>query len=121
MRGSWRFATSPHVSFNGSRVLALLLVSLAAGQASALAADVSDAEVLAIARKHCAPCHAQNPNHVAFDRAPKGLMFESLDQLKANAAQALEQVEDRTMPLGNETDMTDEEREALGRWVRALK
>jgi uncharacterized membrane protein len=107
----------------GSRALDLLLgaIAVAVGQGSALAADVSDTEALAIARKHCSPCHAQNPTHQAFDRAPKGLRFETIDQLKAKAAEALEQVEDRTMPLGNETDMTEEEREALGRWVRALK
>jgi uncharacterized membrane protein len=36
-------------------------------------------------------------------------------------ARMLEQVEDRTMPLGNETGMTDEDRETLGRWGSALK
>ena len=45
----------------------------------------------------------------------------SAADLKMNAARVLEQVEDRTMPLGNETDMTDDEREALARWVRALQ
>ena len=47
--------------------------------------------------------------------------METAADLKMNAARVLEQVEDRTMPLGNETDMTDDEREALGRWVRALQ
>ena len=40
--------------------------------------------------------------------------------LKKYAARMLEQVEDRTMPLGNETGMTDEDRETLGRWGSAL-
>jgi uncharacterized membrane protein len=30
-------------------------------------------------------------------------------------------VQNRAMPLGNQTGMTDEEREALGNWVRGLK
>src|SRR5205823_692446 len=84
-------------------------------------ADVSDATALAIVQKHCGPCHARNPTHPAFDKPPKTIVLETTADLKMNAARVLEQVEDRTMPLGNETDMTDDEREALGRWVRALQ
>ena len=57
----------------------------------------------------------------AIPRAPKAIVLETAADLKMNAARVLEQVEDRTMPLGNETDMTDDEREALGRWVKALQ
>jgi uncharacterized membrane protein len=84
-------------------------------------ADVSDPTALAIVQKHCGPCHARNPTHPAFDKAPKAIVLETAADLRMNAARVLEQVEDRTMPLGNETDMTDDEREALGRWVRALQ
>ena len=84
-------------------------------------ADVSDATALAIVQKHCGACHARNPTHPAFDKPPKAIVLETTADLKMNAARVLEQVEDRTMPLGNETDMTDEEREALGRWVKALQ
>jgi uncharacterized membrane protein len=88
---------------------------------SAFAAEVSDAQALAIVQKHCGPCHARKPTHSAFDKAPKDVVLETSADLKKNAARVLEQVEDRTMPLGNETDMTDEDRETLGRWVKALK
>ena len=84
-------------------------------------ADVSDATALAIVQKHCGACHARNPTHPAFDKPPKAIVLQTAADLKMNAARVLEQVEDRTMPLGNETDMTDEERAALGRWVRALQ
>ena len=88
---------------------------------SALAAEVSDAQALAIVQKHCGPCHARNPTHPAFDKPPKDIVLESAADLKKYAARVLEQVEDRTMPLGNETDMTDEDRETLGRWINVLK
>ena len=88
---------------------------------SAFAAEVSDAQALAIVQKHCGPCHARNPTHPAFDKPPKDIVLETIADLRKSAARVLEQaVEDRTMPLGNETDMTDEDREMLGRWVNAL-
>jgi uncharacterized membrane protein len=90
--------------------------------APAYADDLSDADVVALVRKHCVPCHAQMPSHPAFDKPPRNLALETLDQIKRNAARIKEQVvEDRDMPLGNETGMTDDERGALGRWIAALK
>ena len=85
------------------------------------AAEVSDAQALAIVQKHCGPCHTRNPTHPAFDKPPKDIVLDTIADLQKYAARALEQVEDRTMPLGNETGMTDEDREALARWVNALK
>ena len=87
----------------------------------ALAAEASDAAALAIVQKHCGPCHARNPTHPAFDKPPKDIVLDTTADLKKYAARVLEQVEDRTMPLGNETDMTDEDRETLARWINALK
>jgi uncharacterized membrane protein len=98
---------------------AAVIAAVASG--FAWAAEVSDAQALAIVQKHCGPCHARNPTHPAFDKPPKNIVLETAADLKKNAARVLEQVEDRTMPLGNETDMTDEDRETLGRWVNALK
>ena len=33
----------------------------------------------------------------------------------------IQTVQNRAMPLGNQTGMTEDEREALGRWVNAQK
>ena len=33
----------------------------------------------------------------------------------------IQTVQNRAMPLGNQTGMTEDEREALGRWVDGLK
>jgi uncharacterized membrane protein len=104
--------------------LLALVAALAAAPAGrvALAADLTDAAALTLVRKHCAACHARNPTHPVFNPAPKGIVLDTMEDLRKYASQVLEQaVEDRTMPLGNETDMTDDEREALGRWVKAPK
>ena len=103
-----------------SAVPAVLLI---AGTAvPALAQEkVSDPEALAIVHKHCIACHAAKPTHPAFDQPPKNVALESLAQLKQHAASVYQQtVQDRAMPLGNAAAMTEAERAALGRWIKAL-
>ena len=103
-------------------IVAFAAVFVAAAVESASAADLTDAAALTLVRKHCAACHSRNPTHPVFDPAPKGIVLDTIADLRRYAAQIFEQaVEDRTMPLGNETNMTDDERAALGRWVRALQ
>jgi uncharacterized membrane protein len=106
-----------------ARAASGLFAVLACGAAGSAvqSAELSDLEALALVQKHCTPCHARNPAHPAFTTPPKNIVLETLGDLKKDAARVLEQVEDRTMPLGNETDMTDDDREALGRWLKAVK
>jgi uncharacterized membrane protein len=81
---------------------------------------VSDQEVLRVTAKHCTMCHAQKPSHQGFKEPPKGVMLETLDELRRYNAQIMAQaVRNKSMPLGNETGMTDEERQKLGAWLLA--
>ena len=101
-------------------LVAGLAASVATG--AALAADVSDAEVLAMMRRHCVMCHAKAPAHPAFAELPKEVALETIEQLKAFAAKVFEQtVQNRGMAMCNQTRMSEEERAALGRWIAALK
>jgi uncharacterized membrane protein len=85
-------------------------------------AAVADAEVLTIVVKHCSMCHAQKPTHESFKEAPKNVVLESTDQLRKHAALILTQtVQNKAMPLGNQTGMTEEERAKLGRWIAARR
>ena len=80
---------------------------------------VDDVSAMTIVSEHCAPCHAASPSHDAFDEAAAGLVLESVEAVRMNAQNILAQaVMTRAMPLGNETGMTDEERAALGIWLR---
>ena len=75
---------------------------------------------LAIVQTRCASCHSANPRDEGFDEAPAGVMFDDLAQIEANAQRVLTQaVIGQAMPLGNMTEMTDEERAQLGQWIRA--
>jgi uncharacterized membrane protein len=81
---------------------------------------VSDAEVLAITKTHCTVCHAQKPTHESFQEAPKNVTLETIDQLKRYAPLILSQtVQNKAMPLGNQTGMTEEERAKIGAWIAA--
>jgi uncharacterized membrane protein len=99
-------------------------IYLTAPQPRAVSAGpaVADSEALAIAQKHCANCHAAKPSHPAFNAPPKNVSLESVPELKRYAAPIfLQTVQNRAMPLGNMTGMTEEERDKLGRWLNGLK
>jgi len=88
----------------------------------AAGAAVSDAQAIQIVQKHCVMCHAKNPTHESFKEPPKNVALETTDQLRQYARLILTQtVQNRAMPLGNQTAMTEGERQELGAWVRALK
>jgi uncharacterized membrane protein len=72
-------------------------------------------------RKHCVMCHAANPTHESFREAPKNIILETAADLKKYAVVIFAQtVQTKAMPLGNQTDMTDDERVMLGRWLKEL-
>ena len=87
---------------------------------AAPAQRVSDAEALGIVDVHCAQCHSAQPAHPAFGTTPKNVVLETADDLRRYASLIdLHTVRTRTMPLGNETGMTDAERARLGAWLSA--
>ena len=101
------------------RATAMFLSIVVAPQA--FAGTRSDIEVLTLVRKHCAMCHAEKPTHESFQDAPKNVVLETIPQLKKHAASIYAQtVKTQTMPLGNQTDMTDDERARFGQWLKEL-
>ncbi len=99
-----------------------LLVALIMTASGAFAADaVSNADALAIVHRHCVMCHALKPTHEAFQDAPNGVALETVADLKKYSALIYAQtVQNKAMPLGNRTGMTEAERDMLGRWLKAL-
>lgn len=82
---------------------------------------VSDADALALTRKHCTMCHAAKPTHESFQEAPKGVMLENTDELRKYAPLIVTQLQNKAMPLGNQSAMTDDERAKLVQWAAAAK
>jgi uncharacterized membrane protein len=75
-------------------------------------------EVQAIVAKRCTPCHSATPAQAGFAAAPSGLTLDTPDEIRRQAEriQAVA-VDAHTMPLGNLTGITLEERALLGRWI----
>lgn len=79
---------------------------------------VADAVAEAILEARCAPCHSARPTHPTAPVAPLGVVLDDLSQARSLARRVTVTVESGTMPLGNLTGMTPEERAVLLRWVR---
>lgn len=91
---------------------------ITAPRAPAATGSVSDAEMLALTTKHCTMCHARKPTHESFTEAPKNVTLETVADLRKNAPLILSQaVQNKAMPLGNQTGMTDDERAKMGQWI----
>jgi uncharacterized membrane protein len=99
-----------------AKILAVAMLSAATPVRAA--SDVTDAEALALAAKHCTACHSAEPTHPAFGRPPKGIRLDTIEGLRSYAKSvAIQVVIERAMPLGNETNMTEAERAKLGAWA----
>jgi uncharacterized membrane protein len=112
--------------YAGAGVAGYVLVMFAASRSFAPAPPVagkgvSRAEVRRIIRTHCSPCHSDTPLHAGIPVAPRGIMFDTMEEIRTHAAEIEEQaVKSDDMPLGNETGMTPEERSRLGVGLAAL-
>ncbi|MGY8524976.1 urate hydroxylase PuuD [Paracidovorax citrulli] len=86
----------------------------AAGAATA----VSFAKVQQIMNERCVQCHAEAPK--MMPTAAKGIKLDTPQEIKMHAQLIYQQaVQQKVMPLGNVTQITDEERALLGQWFEA--
>lgn len=79
---------------------------------------VQFADVEKIIQERCTACHADDPSITTFGRPAGGVLFETPQQMKDQASRIRARaVNSKGMPTGNRTNMTDEERAILGRWI----
>jgi uncharacterized membrane protein len=98
-------------------MLALVLASKPKAAATSGQA-VPFAEVWNVVSARCTTCHSAHPSDDVFKSAPNGVAFDSPEQVQAYAPQIRQRaVLTPSMPLGNKTKMTPEERALLGRWI----
>jgi uncharacterized membrane protein len=100
-------------------VATALLFGLTAKERPALAAGgAAFGDVRAVVERRCRPCHSAAPTDRTFPAAPVGVMFDTPEQIRRLAPRiAVRAVEQRSMPFLNKTQMTDDERALVGRWV----
>lgn len=84
------------------------------------APPVDDATVQAIVAARCTVCHSATPTQPGWAAAPKGIMYDSIEQIRLQSAIIYQQsVVSKAMPIGNLTGMTDEERATIEAWYLA--
>ena len=72
----------------------------------------------AIIELRCVTCHAAKPSNPSFPEPPLGVRLDEPERIAALAPRILARaVLTETMPLGNLTGMTAEERRTLGAWI----
>jgi len=101
----------------GAVVLLLgLAVAMAPAPMKSASGEVTFPQLKAVLDARCVGCHAERPTHPGFAQPPKGVLLETREQIGQNAAKIAETVGNRYMPIGNLTQMTDDERSIVAAW-----
>lgn len=80
--------------------------------------DVSFVQVNDIIQSRCVQCHSSAPTDDQWNQAPNNVMFDTPEDIKKQADRILVRtVRTQTMPLGNKTEMTEEERNVIKAWI----
>ena len=104
----------------GLGLIIVLGLFMAPGMEKSLQSEVKFQAVRNIIDSRCLGCHAAKPTFQGLNEAPKGIVLDTPQQIRAQAGAILAQtVVSNAMPPGNLTAITDQERALLGRWVRA--
>jgi uncharacterized membrane protein len=84
----------------------------------AVEGTVDYARVAPIVQARCLRCHSSANTDDVFKVAPNNVIFEAEDQLRTYKDKILLRVvAEKTMPLFNKTNMTDEERAIIAAWL----
>ena len=101
--------------------LAIALAPAAPARVAKLDLAKTEAQVHAIIQQRCTSCHAGHPSFSGFAAPPAGIVLESPAQIRQNALKIYQQVvQNRAMPLGNLTQMTEVERQQVNAWYQTL-
>lgn len=129
--GSQKYAWTIPTAALGLVCLAFVSAPQSASPTSASSGDSLDVSIASenqeatvfvsvkgIIKERCTVCHSQSPTHPAFATAPAGVMLDTAEQMQLEASRIVAQsVTTNIMPLGNLTQMTQEERDIIGKWA----
>jgi len=106
--GSGPFAVQPHANnvFSGG------------SDSTRLPDSVSWEDARRIIDRRCTACHSKTPSDISLGRTPAGVAFDTRAEVEAFRERILVRaVEQRTMPPGNKTLMTERDRALLLLWL----
>ena len=122
---AWRLALAGTIAASVSVLFGLLSLPAQTTATSPAGVDPSIAtrvvtfeEARHVIDRRCGACHSTHPSDLTFGAAPAGVTFDTPDQILVRAPRIRERaVVTRTMPPGNKTRITDDERAILARWL----
>jgi uncharacterized membrane protein len=88
-------------------------------EAVPVAASADDA-IMAVVHERCSVCHAAQPTHQMYNAPPLGIILNTPEDMKIHQAKIITAVRTSYMPLGNLTQMTDEERQQVVAYTSGL-
>lgn len=101
-------------------LLAAVVVALLPGKPANAVTAVTLDEIRPVIEKRCTTCHSAHPSHPAFPTAPAGVMLDSDSQIVDEALRIHQQaVVLRTMPIGNLTEISEDERQLIDAWYQS--
>jgi uncharacterized membrane protein len=82
--------------------------------------QMSFSTVSAIIETKCANCHMEKPTYPGFAAAPKNILLDTPERVKQHAQAVYQQTSVlKAMPIGNLTNITEEERAKIAAWFQA--
>ncbi len=91
----------------------------AAAQALPVAASANEA-IMAVVQTKCSVCHMAQPTQAGFNAPPAGIIIQTPEDMKTHKAKIVTAVQTGYMPLGNITQLTDEERQQIVAYASGL-
>ncbi|WP_434673781.1 urate hydroxylase PuuD [Pseudomonas sp. R1-15] len=109
----------PETAVGGGAKPATAPAAPATAPAQASSAQAPSFEkVHSVIQERCSVCHSAKPTSPLFSAAPGGVIFDTPQQIQQQAARIQAQaVTTQIMPLGNITQMTQQERDLIGAWI----
>ncbi|QLG92145.1 urate hydroxylase PuuD [Pseudomonas yamanorum] len=108
----------PETALGGGLKPAAPAAPAPAAEAAPAQASTDFGKVHSVIQERCAVCHSAKPTSPLFSAAPAGVMFDTPQQIQQMAPRIQAQaVASQIMPLGNITQMTQQERDLIGTWI----
>jgi uncharacterized membrane protein len=110
--------TSPVPAIVGIAALAAVALALTPSRGGSVSGPVHKfSDVEPIFQSRCQPCHSATPTQPGFAIAPSGVLLDTHEHVVARLPQTRLHLVNHTMPIGNLTGMTEEERSAVIAWI----
>ena len=106
----------------GEAVAGGAVVAPAAGAAAAavpVTASADDA-IMGVVQAKCSVCHMAQPTQAGFNAPPAGIIIQTPEDMKNYKAKIVTAVQSKYMPLGNITNLSDDERAQIVAYASGL-